>query len=861
MKKNFAKICFVISAMLLAGCKGGEETSVSQQSHDTHSSSQSESTQTSSTSVSEQVISDSEQSYTEEISFDSSEYESLSDTEISEDTSESEEDISLSSEERSEDISLSYDESGGEETSGSGEDISVSYEESSEEESSEESSEEQSIYTPLNELTEPGQEYLVKTTIHGSYDDYNYYFLDDGQTIIPIIKQGGGEDINGVVAARISLEQYSEGGKIYYYLQEIVEEFPDEEETNSFAGLEISTAKPSGFTPIHLQGRSSHEGYTFNYFDLNGEKLPAFFQDVPTKPRDTMYLDIEGYYYENYLYVVNYEQSDVVSDLHFLTEETSITLAAVNSSIKLDYEFTSVYPFNKLNKKVESSDKDVVSVYHADDLQRINISGKAIGTAIITLKVGNAEISIDVTVEKDAVTDVNFSLSTTSTTLGRVVTPNVTILPETAPQGYTLISSNTEVAVISDNKIIAVGSGTTSISIKTEFEEKGGSLPYDKKPQPISLTVGGYYSNYTFDELFALRGNNFLVVFNGEFYQENGGYAIYEPNSDRHIPVVEESPFTEIQNTYFPVDTATYNTDTGEYDYIDSLLDGNPSNYENKLVRMMGILSNDGENISIERIIFASYTKEGIAAKFSITDNLAELGLPAQDAKVTNTPKIGETATMSIETVEAGVTKVEVDNGSGEPLDITSTLSFTAGRFNNITITYFDRHLTSEEKAYNSGSGFKNRSGALAKDYINYTLSDGCRAESVGVYYSGSNIMFEFNKSAFYEGYNYKPWVRIYLPSNYRLIGADIDFSTTYKDYWSLGYGSGTNNSNYKPIGSIDFVSSSTHKQSDGYYHFLEGNGITKGNVLTIGTRDINGNWPGTLSITYIKILYTVIPE
>ena len=186
MKKNFAKICFVISAMLLAGCKGGEETSVSQQSHDTHSSSQSESTQTSSTSVSEQVISDSEQSYTEEISFDSSEYESLSDTEISEDTSGSEEDISLS-----------YDESGGEETSGSGGDISVSYEESSEEEisSEEESSEESSsIYVPPYISLMQGktnQNSYYGGHLYGVYNGYGtVYCLDDGNVGVSVSFNG-----------------------------------------------------------------------------------------------------------------------------------------------------------------------------------------------------------------------------------------------------------------------------------------------------------------------------------------------------------------------------------------------------------------------------------------------------------------------------------------------------------------------------------------------------------------------------------------------------------------------------------------------------------------------------------------------
>lgn len=95
MKKNIAKICLVVSAMLISACSGGRETSEKQESSELSSSSQ-----ITSVSQSEQSVSESELSQSEELSSTSG------GQEISSEES-SEESIEESSEEESSEESLS----------------------------------------------------------------------------------------------------------------------------------------------------------------------------------------------------------------------------------------------------------------------------------------------------------------------------------------------------------------------------------------------------------------------------------------------------------------------------------------------------------------------------------------------------------------------------------------------------------------------------------------------------------------------------------------------------------------------------------------------------------------------------------
>ena len=552
------------------------------------------------------------------------------------------------------------------------------------------------------------------------------------------------------------------------------------------------------------------------------------------------------------------EEAEVVSDLHFVTDEDTITILAANLNYKLPFEFTSDYGYSELVCSAKAENEEVV-VASMDSDQSVSLYARGKGETTVHLKVQNAETQINVVVGSDGVTRVNWSWNSYYYYIGEEITPNVTILPETAPQGYHFESSNPNVIAVRGNKLAMVGKGSSTIKVVTDFEAAGGYISTSYKPEPVSITVYDGIKTSTFAQLFDMVGERLLVNFKAEVYEEEGKIRLYEPDGDRYFTLSEDIEKKQNGNL---MGVTTYDALEDKIIWSNNLADAVMSNYFNKAGYIVAFMNNDGENITFESVLFSQYSFSSIQKTITIKNNLNELGLPAQDAHVKqDSVYVGFAANLEINTIEAGVEKVEVDFGDDNPLDITSSLEFIVHRKNVVTITYFDRHLEKANKEYNSGSGFKSRSGAIAKDTINYTLNDGNRVYSKGVYQKNGLIQFESSKNDFNSGYGYSPFLKIVFPTNYRLIGFDIGFSSdSDKYYWIFGSGTGTSEYDYSGIG-VRFDNDPHLKYpKDGYCMFKEDGSATSGYVFSL-TRSAYNNAPNGGSVSYIKVLYYVLPE
>ena len=709
--------------------------------------------------------------------------------------------------------------------------------------------------TPLKDVNVEDQVYFVKATLVGTFQgNSNYAILDDGETFAAVYMQSI-EPHDEVVIAKIRYSGFT--GVKYTALLEIVETLPSETKTYSFANLDYdTTVSQQNNTVFAYEGRINDSRYY--YVGGRGEPIRLTFLPGVDTPINK-YIKVHGYRFNYNYYVTHFEQFQVVKNLKFDIDQTAVTIPAVNNHISVPFSFDSLY--ENISMGAESSDPSIVGAYADSSSNTLSISGYSVGSATITLTVGDASIEIEATVSGDKVTRINFQLSNTYYCIGEIISPTVTIEPTTAPQGYVVTSSDENVATLINGKMMGVSTGQTNISIQTEYEEYGGYISSSNKSRPISITVSDSLRFKTFDEIINDKNELMIGVFSAELYKEDGAYRLYEKDGTRFFEIPSNVTTKTTDKSYSIV---TFDKENQDFHFLDSLenadLDALLEHSYSFAVKFVG----SGKNRTIAELAVLPHTSAAIKAKVDFVDNLQELGLPSQDVKLESTAYIGQTAKLVFNTLEAGVEKVTVDYQDGtEPEDITSSLQFTAHRYNTIHITYFDRHLEKTEQTFDSGSGFKNgRSNARSKDVIHYSLTNGYQVDSIGVYTSGSNIVFEADKDFFNEGYSYSPFVRIYLPSNYRLIGFDVDFPSHMKDYCTFSYGSGTNYTNLGTMHGVSFTNNSyLKKHNNGYYYFLEDSRATDGNVFGFSMWSSTGASYWSTNITYIKLLYYVISE
>lgn len=225
--------------------------------------------------------------------------------------------------------------------------------------------------------------------------------------------------------------------------------------------------------------------------------------------------------------------------------KTSLTLAVNESSTVT----ATVTPSGATNKNVTwSSDNTKVATVSSKGV----ITGKADGTAVITVTTedGKYTASVTVTVKTVAVTGVSLNKGTTSIVEGKTETLKATIKPTNASnKTVTWSSSNTAVATVDANgKITAKSVGTTVITVTT----KDG-----KYTAQCTVTVTEKTYKYTY-KTAKLQADEFSPI----YYK----VWIYRDGIDITTSVTRiSSPFigTQKESGYFKITDSHYSTLNG----------------------------------------------------------------------------------------------------------------------------------------------------------------------------------------------------------------------------------------------------------------------------------------------------------
>ena len=164
--------------------------------------------------------------------------------------------------------------------------------------------------------------------------------------------------------------------------------------------------------------------------------------------------------------------------------KTSLNLNVGNSATLT----ATVKPSNATNKKLiwSSSNTSVATVSNG------KVTAKAEGTATITVKTddGSFTATCVVTVKKVNVTGVTLNKTSATLEVGKTLTLTATVKPSDATnKKVTWTSSDTSVATVSNGKVTAKKSGTTTITVTTEDGSYKATCVITVKEKPASYAM------------------------------------------------------------------------------------------------------------------------------------------------------------------------------------------------------------------------------------------------------------------------------------------------------------------------------------------------------------------------------------
>lgn len=155
---------------------------------------------------------------------------------------------------------------------------------------------------------------------------------------------------------------------------------------------------------------------------------------------------------------------------------------------KLSVEVTSVKILNKFEKAyfddsiemqleilpVEAMASAVITWEASDDsveFEGNKLINGAVGKVKVTVKCGDKEDSFEY-MSYDVINEINIEVKNTTINIGETITPNVTILPATASQEYTIsLDVEDALTVNEDKSLTAVKSGIITITVKSVDDE------------------------------------------------------------------------------------------------------------------------------------------------------------------------------------------------------------------------------------------------------------------------------------------------------------------------------------------------------------------------------------------------------
>jgi uncharacterized protein YjdB len=172
----------------------------------------------------------------------------------------------------------------------------------------------------------------------------------------------------------------------------------------------------------------------------------------------------------------------------------SLSLSTLTLEVgQTDYLSASVSPNNATNQNVSwSSNNTSVATVSYNGLNA-SVTGKAAGTATITVKTadGNITATCAVTVKPVTVTGVTITTPVTSLLRGKTGTAKASVQPSAASQSVTWSTSNTSVATVSSSGVVtAVAGGSATITATSVADStKSASFNVSVTPELTSLSL------------------------------------------------------------------------------------------------------------------------------------------------------------------------------------------------------------------------------------------------------------------------------------------------------------------------------------------------------------------------------------
>ena len=717
-------------------------------------------------------------------------------------------------------------------------------------------------YTELKDINEINEQYLIKAALHDGYQVYGYSIIDDGDTFV-FVEENYTDTYNGVVAEMKVTCTGLDRGHATVKIDEVVKTFDEETPTYCYEGLEpATTILPFTANVLEVYVRRNYS--VVKEVRVGDQTIYVRLKtDVSTSPLDEHYVRFKGYIFNDvYFYATEYEVIEGVTNLLVEGADDVVNVYATNTVTKLPFTFDT--KFIDVKCSTETSNYNVADAYVNDEKDVLTIMGYGQGDCVITLIVGDVRKEINVHVANPQLQGFYYNIPSTTYYVGDVIMPSsITTNPSDYDKSYIPVSDDENIVLVEDDHFLVVGQGNTNIEFKSIYEDKGGYIYY--KTGKKAVTTYNSPKTMTYNEIANSNNEHLLALYSAEFYYEEGEYRLYNPTRNEYFAIPSN---VNLKASSSSSGVVVYDATNKEFVFVDTLTEANPADYLDYKCSFVIIFEGTGEDRVIKDVAVLPYKSE-IQTGITFTTNLSELGLPPQTYSMKGPDGnakyyLNKPVTLTFDPVEAKLEKVEVIYGNEDPIDITDTLTFVAHRNTKVQVTYSDRGLAKEVLTLNSSSGFKgSRLAARASDEISYTLNGGYLTYSRGVYIKSGKIELERDDSTFNSNYGYTPGFRVFLPSNYRIIGFDIDMDMYDTVVNTMGYGTGTNDSDYESLGSMMVNGSTTYtKASDGYYHFLSNGAATTGNVFSyhFSMMDYSRKSYDT-AVSYVKILYLVLPE
>ena len=703
-----------------------------------------------------------------------------------------------------------------------------------------------------------------------SYDadkEYTFAIFDDGNQAV--IAQYTGELERGFykVAVNATLTSNYPADYLAFDADEDIYFFDDIPLTPSFQQLETvqkTTTIPSRestLTPVYLAGYLN-ETYNQTYFRLNDD---CSFWNVYHTTENPLpkgsYLFIRGYRQADKLIICEDQYGDDISigvvswaedysQMEFETGESAyLSLKVSKANQHLCPTFT-----------CDDPDALVFTKPYYDSYSKtysVSVRPQHTGDFIITATIQGQPYETEFHVPYDKVESAEVPQEAVEIYLGETVKPNIVIHPATARQDYVLSTSDSSIISIVDNcYLTAKKTGTATIYVYAV-------LPNGGRQSLGQFTAKGVFTaqTMTLGEALQYQGATPRVarITGLETCSEDGRIYIFDPNAPENKLDVTTSSVAGTGYVSYP--SQIYKLDDDGNIVLSKTLT-QWSNFIDRRISLYCVLADDGEYFCIDQF-YVDYAQV-LTETISVDDNCAELGIPAQDYTCPTSGTRNTSVSITVKSIEGNLVSAIVDHGNGDIEDVTSTLTFTVKKVNEVHLTFEKRSYVEESRTVTSTSNLRTYANRFADN--TYEV-EGMRTYSYGVYKESNKIQFSYQKTS--SQWTPSPSIGFLLPANARLTAIYIDMATPADNRieYSIGYGMGEDKGySIEPVGSNSWKSLNKDDrklQTTGGFFFKDTHGAVEANYVQITVYRVNDSYDMTYSYgnycTNIRIAYILL--